>query len=195
MTPAPPGRNLGDLTLKLNSRGGINTKITNKYYPPAIWLVALLLAPSLAAPAHALAPVALPQKVLFFHSPPSLLLSSLHSGCMSFSLVRNSAFTLALRPVVLTAAVAAAPLPPLYHARLAPVARRPFHVSSVAPAKKKAMPPKKKNVEEKKVILGRPGNNLKVSRRHWQATVLVQRHGTSHRRSKLFFSHRRPFFC
>ncbi|CAK9781316.1 GTP-binding protein YchF [Cutaneotrichosporon oleaginosum] len=37
---------------------------------------------------------------------------------------------------------------------------RPFH--STSPSLKKKMPPKKKAVEEKKVILGRPGNNLKI---------------------------------
>jgi len=41
---------------------------------------------------------------------------------------------------------------------------RVFHAASPAQAKKKGkMPPKKKVVEDKKVILGRPGNNLKAS--------------------------------
>lgn len=66
----------------------------------------------------------------------------------------------ALRSINLLALVAArqprvaSPPPATLHFRT-------FHVAQPAQAKKK-MPPKKKVVEDKKVILGRPGNNLKV---------------------------------
>jgi hypothetical protein len=43
------------------------------------------------------------------------------------------------------------------------LSRRPFSVSSSALASvKKRMPPKKAQAQEKKVLLGRPSNNLKI---------------------------------
>ena len=53
---------------------------------------------------------------------------------------------------------------PFASARLAAFdSRRAFHVSSALSAKKKkAMPPKKAPAPEKKTLLGRPGNNLKI---------------------------------
>lgn len=107
------------------------------------------------------------QKILFFSLLAlEIFLTTSEKRCMS-----SRPLVTSLRPtrssLIFNASTAVVFfLRPVASSSFPQVLHRPFSTSFTPCAKLKKMAPKKKVVEEKKIRLGRPGNNLKVNSYH-----------------------------